>query len=390
MKKMKWNYQSKSVALTFLILSVLFGSWLARLPEVQQNLQIGEGILGMALLGMPIGAFAGTQLAPLLIGRLGVGRSTFLSTLLFSLSMILPALATSAAMLFGFLILIGLVDGWMNVSMNNAAARLEKLHNSSIMSSCHGMFSLGAMLGAASAGWLASWGITFSQQQVMMIGLMLILLFVIKRGLDQIEPGESKRQRLSWPDKAVWAYVLIGFFIMMGEGAIADWSAIYLRNSHDTGLFLASMGFAAFSGAMAVGRFSGDHLRKHYTAITMVTIGCLLGAIGLLLTVMELSIGLSIIGFFIAGIGFSIVVPLLFILGADVSANAEQGIAAIATAGIIGYLISPPLIGLVGEWYGLRFAFIGIALVAILAGLWSLGLRQKRMQITAVAVKKRS
>jgi MFS family permease len=382
-----WNATSLSVATIFMVLSLLFGSWLARLPEVQLSLGLGESALGFALLGLPIGAFMGTQFSNWLIPKIGTGVSTFYSSLLFCCSMLLPAFVADGISLFISLILIGSVNGWMNVSMNAAAANLEKNWNISIMSSCHGMFSLGAMIGAGISGLLATKGVGFVEQQYFLVSAMVIVLLISFSHLKKVPNGASEKQKFQWPDKAVWLYVIIGFFVMMGEGAIADWSAIMLKNELNANLFLASMGFAGFSLAMAIGRFSGDHLRTQFSGLKMVIIGCFIGSLGLLLAASNWTIYISILGFFVAGIGLSIVVPLLFVLAAQQSKQSEVGISAVATSGIIGYLISPPIIGLVGEHFGLPLSFLGIAIVIGVAGFLGL-LTQKAYAFTFLAKRK--
>jgi MFS family permease len=363
-----WNATSISVATIFMVLSLLFGSWLARLPEVQLSLGLSESTLGFALLGLPIGAFIGTQFSNWLIPRIGTGVSTFYASLCFCCSMLLPAFVTDSTRLFISLILIGSLNGWMNVSMNAAAANLEKNWNISILSSCHGMFSLGAMIGAGVSGFLATKGLSFVEQQYFLVSAMVLVLLIAFAHLRKVPNGTSEKQKMQWPDKTVWIYVAIGFFVMMGEGAIADWSAIMLKAELNANLFFASMGFAGFSLAMTIGRFSGDHLRMQFSGLKMVVIGCFIGSLGLLLAAFNWTIYISILGFFIAGVGLSIVVPLLFVLAAKQSKQSEVGISAVATSGIIGYLISPPIIGLIGEHFGLPLSFIGIAVLIGIAG----------------------
>ena len=382
-----WNATSLSVATIFMVLSLLFGSWLARLPAIQLSLGLGESALGFALLGLPIGAFMGTQLSNWLISKIGTGVSTFYASLLFSCSMLLPAFVTDGISLFIALTIIGSLNGWMNVSMNTAAANLEKNWNISIMSTCHGMFSLGAMIGSAISGFLATRGVGFVEQQYFLVCVMILVLLMVLSSLRKVPNGTSEKQKMQWPDKAVWIYVTIGFFVMMGEGAIADWSAIMLKAELNANLFLGSMGFAGFSLAMAIGRFSGDHLRTQFSGLKMVVIGCFIGCFGLLLAASNWTIYVSILGFFIAGVGLSIVVPLLFVLAAQQSRQAEVGISAVATSGIIGYLISPPIIGLIGEHVGLPLSFIGIAVLIGMVGLlgW---ISQKAYTFTFLVKKK--
>ena len=360
-----FHLQSLSVGLTFMTLSILFGSWLARLPEVLAGLGLSEGQLGLALLGLPLGALTITPLAGWLIGRLSAGRAMMLATLAFCALIPLPSFATSQWGLMGALYIVGLANSLMNVSMNAAAAAVESHYRLAIMSACHGMFSLGAMIGAGSSGLIAAAGIPL-QGHLIGLALLMVGLQLLLRPIIATIPHSSKGgSGFTIPPKSIWGLALVGFCIMIGEGAVADWSAIYLRNVLQSGPFVASLGFAGFSLAMALGRFAGDSIRQALGNGRTVVAGSLLGATGLCTAVLIPHPVAAVLGFTIVGIGFSTVVPLLFSAAARTPGVAPgTGIAAVASSGIVGFLIGPPLIGFIGEHYGLGF---GLGFVAVLA-----------------------
>ncbi|MCB9291027.1 MAG: MFS transporter [Lewinellaceae bacterium] len=365
LKAFALHLPSLSVGLTFMTLSVLFGSWLARLPEVQAALALSEGQLGLALLGLPLGALALTPFAGWLMNRIHTGRAMALSTLLFCASLPFPSFAQSQFALMGSLFVVGLANNFMNISMNAAASAVEGQYGITIMSTCHGMFSLGAMIGAGSAGLVAAAGIPLQNHLVavalLMVGLQILLRPVILALPDSPSEGSS----FTLPPRALLGLVFIGFCIMIGEGAVADWSAIYLRNTLLADPFAASLGYAGFSLAMALGRFAGDGIKVRFGAARLIATGSLLGAGGLGMAILAPSPIAAVAGFTLVGLGFSTVVPLLFSSAAKTPGVAPgTGIAAVASSGVVGFLIGPPLIGGIAEHFGLS---TGLGIIAFLA-----------------------
>lgn len=362
---------SLSVGLVFMSLSLLFGSWIARLPEVQSRLGLSEGTLGLALLGMSIGALISTPVSGWLMNRMSTGKATILSTLLLAIAFVFTPYASNFWMLFGLLILLGLANGFMNVSMNTAAASLEKNYRISIMSTCHGMFSLGGMIGAGSSGLVASLDIPLSIHISVVAGLVVLLSLAIRPMLLQVpDVGRQGGPALVLPSRGLARLVLIGFCVMLGEGAVADWSAVFLKNYRDSGPLLAGMGFAAFSLAMAMGRFLGDGFALQLGSGRVVRYGSLIGAAGMLLAVVVPFSAAAILGFFLVGAGFATIVPILFSQASkEAGATPGTAIASVATGGIIGFLVGPPLIGFIGEVAGLSAGFTFLALLALTASL---------------------
>lgn len=370
LKAFAFHLPSLSVGLTFFTLSMLFGSWLARLPEVQASLMLSEGQLGLALLGLPVGALCLMPFAGWLSNHLSSAQAMSISTLLFCAFFPLPAFAQNIYSLFAALFLVGVANSFLNIAMNAAASAVERSYSMTIMSVCHGMFSLGAMVGAGSSGLVASLGVPLPAHLVavalLMVGLHLWLRPVIAELPDAAKADEGAG--LALPPKALMGLAFIGFCIMIGEGAVADWSAIYLRKDLQSGLFTASLGYAGFSMAMAAGRFAGDSICLRLGTARAVGLGSSLGALGVALAIATPFPALAVLGFTLTGAGFSIVVPLLFGAAAKVPGVAVgTGIAAVASAGILGFLIAPPLIGMISEHLGLSYGLGFVVLMAVLA-----------------------
>ena len=367
LKAFAFHLPSLSVGLTFFTLSMLFGSWLARLPEVQARLSLSEGQLGLALLGLPVGALLMMPLAGWLSKRLNSGQAMTLSTLLFCGVFPLPAFAPGLYSLFAGLLVVGFVNSFMNISMNAAAAAVERHYRIAIMSVCHGMFSLGAMIGAGSSGLIASFGVPLQAHLITVALLMVGLHLWLRPVIITLPGGTAGDNGLSIPPRALLGLAFIGFCIMIGEGAIADWSAIFLRKELQAGPFVAGLAYAGFSMTMAIGRFMGDSIRLQLGLGKAIVMGSLVGAVGLLIAILSPIAFLSVAGFTIVGLGFSTVVPLLFSAAANTpGVSASNGIAAVASSGVVGFLIAPPLIGLLSDHFGLA---AGLGFVVLLAAM---------------------
>lgn len=362
-----------SVGLIFFFLNLCFGGWLSRLPEVQRQLGLTDAELGLVLMGMPIGALISTTASRHLMQHFSPARLALAGISIFTLSMILPPLAGTALFLALALFSAGLTDGLTNVTMNTAASDLEVQRGINIMSACHGMFSLGGFAGGMLGGLLARMQVSLELQLLGVAILTLVVMWWRKDTLWDLPSGVSgERQRMRWPSWRLISYMVIGICIMIGEGAISDWSAIYLSKSLGAGPFLAALGFTGFSAAAATGRFGGDWVRKRISSRTLLRNGSLLSLLGLGITVFIPVPGLAIFGFTLAGLGFATSVPILFLEAAKLNPHHPGiGIAAVANTGLVGFLSAPPLIGFIAEKAGLDRAMLLLALLAGLAALLS-------------------
>jgi predicted MFS family arabinose efflux permease len=362
---------SFAVGITFMTFSLLFGSWIARLPEVKYALALSEAQLGFSLLGMAIGSLIATLIASFLFKYLSTGKATSYSAFLTCLSFILPIWADSSFQLFLVLMAIGMADGFLNIAMNTAAASIQHHHRITIMSTCHGFFSLGGMIGASSSGFIASAGVPLSVHLVVLASLLFALHLFLRPILQNIpDMPRQEGPTFALPGKSMVGFVWIGFCIMLGEGAVADWSAIYLTDIIGSTPLMAGLGFAAFSFSMAIGRFLGDTVTRRYGPQRIVFGGSLLGAAGMLLVLVVPVSVVVVMGFFLIGVGFSSIVPILFSAASkDPSVDTSVGIAAVATGGLAGFLLGPPLIGFIAEGIGLTFGLTLILLLSLAAAL---------------------
>ncbi|MDH5609180.1 MAG: MFS transporter [Cyclobacteriaceae bacterium] len=354
------------IGLVFSSNSFMFGNWVTRIPDIKLALGLTDATLGLALLGAPIGAMIIMPFSGWIIARFNVGKTTLLFALLQMLSPTILSLSTSLWTLMAGLFYFGFTNAIMDIAMNAAAASVEKKQKRPIMSTCHGMWSLGAMAGSAVGSVVLALHV---EPGVHLMGLTLFLLAFIATIARYIlmyrEETNSEDKLFAIPNRTLLALAIMAFCILLSEGAIADWSALYMKESLIASPVLTGLAYAAFSGMMAIGRFMGDAIipviGKKKTALW----GGLLSAISLAITLVLGDPYLAIIGFALTGLGYSCVVPVIFSSAANEPGfSAGAGIAAVSTVGYAGFLAGPPLIGLLSEQYSLPF---GMGLIVILS-----------------------
>lgn len=357
-----------SVSAIFLVNGTVFSSWVPHIPLVQERLGLSEGGLGLALLGMALGAIVAMPLSGWLIGHIGSRRIVAVSTVAFCLALPLPVLAPSPVALVAALVLFGVCNGGMDVAMNAQAVAVETAYGKPIMSSFHGLFSVGGLVGAGLGGMAlaAEW---VPRDHVLLVTLCAALVGLLAlRGLRTEDRDASDRSpTFVRPTGPLVGLGLLAFLVLMAEGAMADWSAVYLRNALATGPGLAAAGYAAFSLAMAVGRLTGDRFVARFGSVALARGSALLAAISLGTALLVGHPLAAIVGFGCLGLGLSNLIPLLFsAAGRTPGTSTGTGIAAVATLGYFGLLAGPPLIGFAAELITLPGA-LGLLVLGVLA-----------------------
>ena len=355
-----------AIGALFFINGFAFATWVSRIPAVQEALDLSAGSLGLALAGIGAGSLVSMPLAGWLIARIGSRPVTTIATLACGATVMMPALAWSAATLAVALFLFGAALGAMDVAMNAQGVELEQRFDRPIMAAFHAFYSLGGMSGAALGGAVAARGVTMGQHftvgSVVLLGLAASMLPLL---LTTPPPPAHAPARLRL-SRALVALCLLGACVMVGEGAMADWTPVYLGSVLGTGPGLAAAGYAVFSAAMTVGRLTGDRLTMRIGRTRIVRLGSLLAAAGLAAALLFDSVVVALVGFMCVGAGFSTIVPLVFsAAGRLEERSAGPGLAAVTTAGYLGLLCGPPLIGFVAEHTSLRFALGAVACLAL-------------------------
>ena len=364
-----------AVLAVFFLNGFVLATWFVRIPAAQEKLGLTEGTLSIALLGTAVGALASMSAAGWLVTRLGSRPVVGVCAVLLCLSLVPLSLAPSLTALVVALVFAGASNGTLDVSMNSQAVAVEAGYGRPIMSSFHASFSLGGLAGASGGGLVAARGVGIEPHLLGVSVLALIPTFMLYRALlpAEADRGGEAEPAFVRPTRALAGLGMLSFCVLLGEGAISDWSAVYLNDTLGTGPGFAATGFAAFSLAMAAGRLSGDALIARLGAASVVRFCGALAAVGLGVSLLTAQPLISLIGFACAGAGFSVVFPAaLSAAGRSQEMPTGPAIAAVSTTGYFGFLVGPPAIGFAAEVSGLGTAlFIVVGLSAgifLLAG----------------------
>lgn len=358
-----------AVLAMFFANGALFANWLSRIPQIQANLAMSEGQLGLALMGLAVGVLTALSIAGGLIARFGSRAVTAASGVLLCLLLPFLVLMPNAVALGVNLFMFGAAMSAMDVAMNAQGVDVERALGRSVMSSFHAAFSIGGFAGAASGAVMAYLGIGPALHFVLAGAAFVLLILLAAPRLLPVAPEaepDLSGPVFRLPARALGPLGAVAFCSATGEGAMADWSAVYLKSVVGATDSIAAIGFAAFSITMTGGRLLGDRLAMRFGGATLVRAGGVTASVGLLLAILLPQAAPVLLGFAAVGAGLSIVVPLAFSAAGNVpNLPAGVGIAGVATIGYAGFLAGPPAIGLVAEATSLRVAML---LVLLLVG----------------------
>jgi len=354
-----------AVTATFFVHGALFGTWLSRIPAVKTELALSDGELGLALLGVTVGAVLSLPLAGWLVSRTGSRATVVLGLPVFALLLVplafAPGLLSLAVALFAF----GAAAGAVDVAMNAHGLAVEARYGRPILSSLHAGWSFGGLAGAAVGAAVAWAGVGPEGHFVAAAALLAAVGVVAGRAL---LPAAADRPeapaRLRRPPRQLAALAVFAFCGLFGEGAIADWSAVYVDGSLEGGAAVAALGFASLSVTMAAFRLVGDRLTTRWGAVTLARRGGATAATGVALALLGDRPLVALVGFAIAGAGLAALVPIAFrAAGSLPGMPPGAGIAALTTVGYTAFLVSPPTIGFAAEAVGLRTALVLVVLL---------------------------
>lgn len=361
-----------SILAVFFLQALIFGSWLPRLPEIKEAFGLGDGTLGLVLLGVPVGALVALPVAGWLSTWM-TPRALNLRCMVAMLAAIaLIGAAPSAAGLAVILVGVGLATAAMDLAMNVAGFAIEERRGRPILSSCHAMFSVGMATGGLVGGAMVWAGVPIPVHLALVNGTVLALFLTTLSGLPADAPPRAEDgPRLAWPTRALAVPAVILFFGLMAEGAMQDWSAVFLSDVLTARGAVVGLGLTVFAGSMAAVRFAGDRLAERFGTAAMLGGSGAVACAGLALLTAAPSAGVALAGFAVTGAGIAVIAPVTFRLAGRLSPHAPGvGVAAVATPGYLGFLLGPALMGLLAEIGGLRLSFAVLALsMALIAAL---------------------
>ncbi|WP_416969763.1 MFS transporter [Streptomyces sp. 4F14] len=378
----------------FAVDGFMFAGWVVRIPDIKEQTGASASSLGLALLCVSAGAVVTMLFTGRLCQRHGSHLVTVICAVLLSLSITLPPHAHSVPALGAVLLLFGAAYGGINVAFNSAAVDLVTVLRRPIMPSFHAAFSLGGMLGAGLGALLA--GSLSPSWHLLLLGVVgLLVTAVAGRALLRLPPARAVdggirvdgaagvdalnhavvQQSHPAPTRPagprarrlVIVFGLIACCTAYGEGALADWGALHLREDLNASAGAAAVGYSCFALAMTVGRLSGTTLLERLGRSRTVVAGGALAAAGMLLGALAPAFWVALIGFAVAGLGLANLFPVAVERAGALAG--PHGVAVASTLGYGGMLLGPPAIGFMADWFSLPTALTSVAALAGLAAL---------------------
>ncbi|HXA52137.1 MAG TPA: MFS transporter [Candidatus Acidoferrum sp.] len=356
----------RGVMAAFLVHGLIVSTWVSRIAGMKGALHLGDGTLGLSLLGAAIGSVTAIPISGALVTRYGSRRIALGTAVGFCLSLVPLALSNSLAILVPALVFYGMMAGANDVAMNALAVGTERLLGTPTISRFHAMFSLGGILGASVGAAAAARGVSLTAQLLAGAAVTLIIVAVVSRLVVETRTETTHAHaRLRRVPLALVALSAIGFCIFLSEGAIADWTAVYLKQVLHAGAGMVPVGYAVFSATMALFRFIGDAITLRIGRAWTIRAGGSIAALGLAVVVAAHTPYAALAGFALAGAGFSSIIPLVFAAGGRIPGVGEgAGVATVSGLGYLGFLVGPPAIGFISEASSLR---AGLGLLVVLS-----------------------
>ena len=368
-------------ALFFALSGLVSATWSSRIPDVQHRLGLPDGIWGIVLFSLPAGLVVGLSGASWLVTRFGTTKTMISGSVLVSLFLCLAGAANSVFLLVPALFFIGFTRTILNISINTRSIAVQTLYDRPIITTFHGIWSV-ACFGAAALGTaLIVWGIPPAYHFVMVAAVVVIiaLLFVGKR--NAAVGTTEKRPLFIKPDAYLLLLGSIAFCSMLSESTMFDWSVNYFEKIVGTDKGFITTGYTAFIIAMASGRFGGDWLIHKYGVFVLIRASGFLMAAGFMVAVLLPSLAPATCGFFLIGLGTSVIIPIVYMLAArSTKMPPSYAIACVTMIGYGGFLLGPLVIGLLSEAYSMQWAFVLVSGVSLCIFFLSYFLKAKTAQ----------
>ncbi|TAH14753.1 MAG: MFS transporter [Runella slithyformis] len=365
---------SRSLALggVFASMGFLFGNWVTLIPYVKVKFSLDDAQLGVLLLSMPFVSTLMNPFTTLIINRFGMKNATVYGLLAMTLAYALPVNMPYLWLTALTLALVGATLSTTNVAMNTCVNAIEQHERLNIMSTSHGMFSAGGMLGAALASTFIGLKIPALAHMAVVSGLVLGLIMAIRPAIFSIyeeKTVQTEGAKFAWPSRVLVGMIAISLCTNITEGTMADWTAVFMRDVVKTDDFFIGWAFSGYAFLMAAGRFLGDSFIPKYGTKRILVVGGILTSAGILLAVLWPHTVTAIVGFGLVGAGVSCGAPILYGSAARVPGMAKgAGLATMNTFSIAGFLAGPAIIGFISNAVSLSIA---VGLVAILGLIWA-------------------
>ncbi|MFN4209498.1 MAG: MFS transporter [Devosia sp.] len=374
----------------FFIYSFCMGSLYPRLPAIQSFMGVGEGALGLSLVGAALGTLISLTFAGPIIERIGYRRTLLAALPLLSVLYAIAVWAPTPLTFFLLLMPVGITIGCIELIINLEADRVEHAIGRRIMNRAHAFWSFGFFSAGMAGSFVAQAGISPQVHLAIMIPVITVATLVF---LGRFQPAEHRAggstdasPRFARPTLSIMVLVLVCLPAMILEGAGIDWSAIYMRDIFSAAPFWAGFAVALGAGAQAVTRFFADSFVERWSPVVVARGLLTILGIGTVLVFFAPLQWLAYVGLALIGVGTSALFPLAMSAAAQrTDRPAAVNVASLAQISFVSFLLGPPLLGYVAEHFGIRWAF-GIGIPLVILGLIfadALGPRRKAKTVAA-------
>ncbi|HTN79761.1 MAG TPA: MFS transporter [Acidimicrobiales bacterium] len=361
-----------AVAAVFFTNGALFANVIPRYPEIRDDLGLSNATLGAALAAFPLGALTVGLFAATVVRRFGSGKVATSGVVALAAAIALIAFVPGWWMLAAVLFVGGGIDAITDVAQNAHGLRVQRVYARSIVNSFHGVWSIGAVTGGLVGSVTIALGISLEAAlvgaSVVCAGAALVCSRFMLGGPEDGERAERAHGRVT--GSTVRLLIALGVLAACGavvEDAGASWGAIYLHDDIGTAAAVAGLAFVALQSAMTIGRLTGDRVVDRFGQRSVVRSGGALAAVAMAVALAVPTVGTTLAGFGLAGLGVATLVPAVYHTSDEVPGLATGvGLTVMSVALRLGFLASPPLVGLTADAISLRVGLLGVVLAGTL------------------------
>jgi MFS family permease len=354
---------------------------LPRLPEIKADLGLTNTALGLALAAAPLGSLSAVPATGRLIVRYGSAQVAAVTGAVLALALPLLGLAPVWAALAGVFVVLGACDGVMDAAMNAHGLRVQKQYGRSLINSFHGLWSVGAAVGAALGTTAAALRVPLPLHLLGVSVLVLVAVLMARAWRlpgpdppDLVEAGPTDERRGVWSAVRPLAWVaLLAVVAGIPEDVSNAWSVLYLSEDRDAPPGLAGLGYTVFAVAMMTSRFTADRVTDRLGSVRVARVGGLLAVAGYVVVLTSPVLWLSVAGFAMVGLGIAPAFPTLFhAAGHWPGVRSGDGVTVVSWVARVGFLVTPPLVGAIADSAGIAAGLVvgavGAATYTVLAG----------------------
>lgn len=384
-----------AVAALFLTNGALFANLVPRFPEIKADLGLDNAAYGVAIAAFPAGAILAGLASGAVLRRIGSGRAAVLGTILTAIGTVVAGVSPTLLAFAAALLVSGATDAVTDVAQNTHGLRVQRRFGRSLINSFHALWSIGAVLGGAMAAGAIAVGLPRSTHLVLSGTLFAIVaLTALRFCLPGRDDAERPERMSTGPRSSVRGRVVLLLVALVGvaiagtlvEDAASTWAAVYLSGELGAPAAVAATGFVALVGAQFVGRILGDRLVDRFGQRAVVRTGGAIALLGMGAALLLPSVPGTILGFAAAGLGLATTVPAAMHEADEIPGlRAGTGVTLVSWLMRLGFLLSPPLVGLVADSAGLRAGLAVVPLAGLLAVVLAPALTARRRPGSASA-----